>query len=225
MYYNIFLERGNSMNKELISGKRIKDMLVRKTLPTVLAGSMIFGGALVSEAKAYSLDKPEMGYEDYLSYDGIKVYINGRYVEFSESSGYPFVENGSTMIPLRAVSEAFGSKIICNPDIQTVTVGKYDKEVLVSVGSSEMKVKDLDSNSTSVVSIAKSALIRNGRTYIPLRSLFECFGLSVRWDSESKTAYIETDINSLENININGKEISIKDIDLDKVSKVIYDGE
>ena len=88
-----------------------------------------------------------------------------------------------------------------------------------------MKVKDLDSNSTSVVSIAKSALIRNGRTYIPLRSLFECFGLSVRWDSESKTAYIETDINSLENININGKEISIKDIDLDKVSKVIYDGE
>ena len=31
------------MNKELISGKRIKDMLVRKTLPTVLAGSMIFG--------------------------------------------------------------------------------------------------------------------------------------------------------------------------------------
>ena len=88
-----------------------------------------------------------------------------------------------------------------------------------------MKVKDLDSNSTSIVSIAKSAFIRNGRTYIPLRSLFECFGLSVRWDSESKTAYIETDINSLENININGKEISIKDIDLDKVSKVIYDGE
>ena len=91
------------MNKELISGKRIKDMLVRKTLPTVLAGSMIFGGALASEAKAYSLDKPEMGSEDYLSYDGIKDYINGRYVEFSESSGYSFVENGSTMIPKHLV--------------------------------------------------------------------------------------------------------------------------
>ena len=82
--------------------------------------------------------------EDFINYDGIKVFINGRYVEFSESTGYPFVLDGSTMIPLRAVSEAFGAKVDWNEYSKTASVSKYDTSVDVTVDSKEMKVKDLN---------------------------------------------------------------------------------
>ncbi len=214
------------MNNEISMGKRIKDLLARKTLPTVLAGSMLFSGAFANEAQAYSLDEPNQSYEDFLNYDGIRVFINGRYVEFTESTGFPFVENGSTMIPLRAVSEAFGAKVDWNSYSNTASVSKFDLNVAVPVGGKEMKVKDLNDDSTNTVSVTKEALVRDGITYIPLRSLFECFGLNVRWDGEKKIAHIETvDVNSFDYISFkNNNVLSIKDVDVQKYERIVYDG-
>lgn len=217
------------MNNEISMGKRIKELLAKKTLPTILAGSMLFGsGALVSEAEAYSLDEPSQSYEDFINYDGIKVFINGRYVEFSESTGYPFVLDGSTMIPLRAVSKAFGAKVDWNEYSKTASVSKYDTSVDVTVDSKEMKVKDLNDNSFNMVGVTKEAMVKYGRTYIPLRSLFECFGLNVRWDSEKQIAHIETvSLESLENIDFKGKKVySINElIDMKDIRSFVFDGE
>lgn len=216
------------MNNEKSMGKRIKELLARKTLPTVLAGSMIFGsGALLEEVNAYSLDEPIQGYEDFINYNGIKVFINGRFVEFNESTGYPFVINGSTMIPLRAVSEAFGAKVTWNEYSKTASVSKYDLSVDVTVDSKEMKVKDLNDNSISIENVTKEAMVKDGRTYIPLRSLFECFGLSVRWDNQKQIAHIETvSLESLENIDFKEEKVyTINELtNMKDIKSIEYDG-
>lgn len=216
------------MNNEISMGKRIKDLLARKTLPTVLAGSMLFSGAFANEAQAYSLDEPSQSYEDFLNYDGIRVFINGRYVEFTESTGFPFVENGSTMIPLRAVSEAFGAYVNWNDYTRAASVCKYDLNVAVPVYSKDMKVRNLNSGKIDTVSATREAVVIDGITYIPLRSLFECFGLNVRWDSEKKIAHIETvSLDSLENIDFKEENVySIKElINMENIKSFVFDGE
>ena len=40
-----------------------------------------------------------------------KVYIDEKEVMFNESSGYPFIDNGRTLVPLRATMEAFGAEV------------------------------------------------------------------------------------------------------------------
>lgn len=215
------------MNNEKNMGKRIKELLARKTLPTVLAGTMLFGsGALSKEALAYSLESPNQSYEDFIKYDGIKVFINGRYVEFNESTGYPFVMDSSTMIPLRAVNEAFGGLLIWNDITQTITVGKYDKEVDFTIGKDEIKVTDDRSGKVSINSINTKPLIKDGIIYIPLRSLFECFDLNVRWDSEKKQAHIETtDFNSFTNIDFKNTNVKdINEVNFNNIHEIYYDG-
>lgn len=207
--------------------RRIKKVLARKALPTVLAGSMLFSGGISNYANAYSLELPNEDYEDYLEYDGIKVFINGRYVEFNDSTGYPFIENGSTMIPLRAVSEAFGALVEWDNETKCASVSKYDISVDVPIDKKEMVVKDLNSNEERVVNILKEATLRDGITYIPLRSLFENFGLNVRWDSEKKQVHIETvSLESLEYIDFKEEKIYTIDelIEMEGIKEYKYDG-
>ena len=102
---------------------------VWKKVVAVILFALLFGIGSLTPAYAYSLDAPTVGYEDYLQYDGIKVFINGRYVEFNDSMGYPYAENGTTMIPLRAVAETFNANVGWNSWWKMAYVDKHGKEV------------------------------------------------------------------------------------------------
>ena len=40
-----------------------------------------------------------------------RVYIDKSEVQFNDSTGYPFVENGRTLVPLRVTMESFGATV------------------------------------------------------------------------------------------------------------------
>jgi hypothetical protein len=41
------------------------------------------------------------------------VYVDGQKVEFNDNTGYPYIDNDRTMLPLRAVTEACGAEGVC----------------------------------------------------------------------------------------------------------------
>ena len=187
-----------------------KKELKKKAISTLLAGSLIFGTGigLSEKANAYNLKEPTVSLEEFNKYDGVKIFINGRLVEFNDSLGYPFIDAqaGRTMIPLRAVAEAFEATV--NYDNGIVYVSKQDQSANLSIGSNVINFTN-KYNQVSNIMIDTKAIIINDRTYIPLRALFECFGMNVRWDESTKTAHIESD-GLFENIDF--KDYKVTDI-------------
>ena len=205
-----------------------KKELKKKVVSTVLAGSLIFatGAGINTKANAYNLNKPTVSYEEFNDYSGVKIFINGRLVEFNDDLGYPYIdkEKGRTMIPLRAVAETFGSTVSYDSLNRQVSITRFNDYARLKINDNYIYYYDFI-NPTQKIKMDTNAIIKNDRTYIPLRALFECFGLTVRWDSKNKIAHIETlDENTFNNIDFKDKKIiHINDIDLSDVNKVVYD--
>ncbi len=118
----------------------------------------------------------------------ISVNLNGEAVEFSAQE--PVIVDGRTLIPLRGVFEMLGYEITWDNDTKTAEFAKDDINVVVAANASEFTV-----NGESIA-LDVPAQIINGSMMLPLRAIGEATGLSVSWDSDSKTV----DLNSGETV-------------------------
>lgn len=103
--------------------------------------------------------------------------INGNDVEVEK----PFIAgDGVTMVPLRVITEAFGSEVQWDGDTQTITITYPDVTLEFVVGSKSVKVNDhMESLEEAPV------ILGDGVTMVPLRFISETFGADVSWDSET----------------------------------------
>jgi len=111
------------------------------------------------------------------------VILNGKLMEFDV---HPQILNGRTMVPLRAIFEAFGAKVVWNEATQTVIATKADTTVVLKVGNTSPTVNG------NVITLDQPAIIKNNRMLAPLRFVAETFGGIVTWDSDTRTATIRT---------------------------------
>lgn len=138
---------------------------------------------IIAKVLALSMILPSFVMAD----EGIKVNVNGVKVEMDQ---VPIIENGRTLVPLRAVAEALGCEVVWDNTAKTASFVQGDVTAIVTVGENYILVGDGVYNEQ--FPIDTPAVIINSRTMIPLRALSECFGFDVKWDSASKTV----DINS-----------------------------
>ena len=155
----------------------------------------------------------------------VAVTLNGEFLQFSDEKGntvYPIIYNGSTYLPVRAVSELMGEPIewvnsakmvligmtLSNPDKQHINTetARYVKTVeyrceeqgLLAEAYLKPDVKILydfeEQKFKNVVGAPVYPIIYNGSTYLPLRSAAELMGIDIGWDNETKTVYLEEDV-------------------------------
>lgn len=96
----------------------------------------------------------------------------------------PTIEQGRTLVPMRAIFEALGVKVSWDGKTRTVTATKGQTRVWLTVG-----VKTAYKNG-AVITLDVPARIVNGRTLVPLRFVSEALGCSVHWDAKSQTVTI-----------------------------------
>lgn len=111
-----------------------------------------------------------------------KVYIDEKEVEFNESSGYPFIDNGRTLVPLRATMEAFGAEVDWEKDSKTAFVRMGTTTVRCVIGENCIYRNNVRITNDS------AAVISGGRTYLPIRVVLESFGAEVGWDGSVKVS-------------------------------------
>lgn len=96
-------------------------------------------------------------------------------------------ENDRMMVPLRALSNAFGikdSNILWDDETKTVTVADYDI-IEVKVGSNSITVNG------SEKAMDTKAVIVDGRCYLPLRAICDALGIDdISWNDVTKTVTI-----------------------------------
>lgn len=129
--------------------------------------------------------------------------VNGNVVE-------PFTINGTTYLPVRAVSEALGKKVDWNSETKTVSIDdkneEYDikkfegniekrniqekkkiyyNDIKIKINGKEIEPKDANGNTVEPFTIS-------GTTYLPVRAVSEALDKKVGWNGETKTVFISS---------------------------------
>lgn len=113
--------------------------------------------------------------------NNIKLEINGSIVTPSVA---PVIENGTTLVPLRIVSENLGATVDWNGETRQVTINKDDIKIILTIDSVTANVNDMD---TTLLLAPK---IINSTTMVPIRFVSENLKAFVNWDSASRTVQI-----------------------------------
>ncbi|GGA29051.1 stalk domain-containing protein [Paenibacillus physcomitrellae] len=98
----------------------------------------------------------------------------------------PQLKNDRTMVPARAVVEAFG--YTSSYQQQTVTMRKGNTSIQMEVGSRTMKVETNEGTYTKELDAAP--YIEGDRVRVPLRFFSEAFALDVQWNASTRTVIL-----------------------------------
>jgi hypothetical protein len=120
----------------------------------------------------------------YSSAQDIRATVNGTPVHFQDVQ--PMMINGRVMVPLRGVFEHMGATVTWFPQTRTVIAQNSTTEVRLPIGSMTAWVGGQS------VPLDSPAILRNGRTMVPLRFTAEALNANVDWLAESRTVAINT---------------------------------
>ncbi|MFC5704452.1 glycosyl hydrolase family 18 protein [Cohnella faecalis] len=122
-------------------------------------------------------------YEQY-NLDDYFIVVDNRELLYApeEKLGMPYKDGQNRIqIPVRKALEAIGAEIDYDHASRTVTAIREDTTVKIHIGSEVLEV-----NGNKVTMDTKAA-VQDGRTYLPLRWVYESFGYKVIWSESSKT--------------------------------------
>lgn len=129
------------------------------------------------------------------------MYINNTQVAFSNTTGYPRVDQGKTLVPINLISSYLGYSVGWDQKAQKVTISKKDTSIELTVGSNKAIV-----NRKTVV-MDTTANVSNNRTYVPLRFVAENMGVKVEYKvvNGKKAVYLTMP---------NGEEVKVPEVEV-----------
>jgi len=97
----------------------------------------------------------------------------------------PYIKKGTTFVPIRFISEAFGAKVEWqNIDKGRVIIRLKDKEIILDIGKTTAFI-----NKKPYTLLAAPEIV-NGRTFVPVRFISEGLGAEVKWIAQTQEVII-----------------------------------
>lgn len=122
----------------------------------------------------------------------LRMKINDKAIYFEgvkrEIDSAIFIYNGRTMVPIRFIGENFGFNVFWNNG--EVILKNDNNEIKLYIGKNEIFVNG------NIIKIDSSPLLKDGRTFLPVRYISEALNLIVNWNEQSKEVTIEGYINN-----------------------------
>jgi len=115
----------------------------------------------------------------------VSVTVDGNKVVFPDAK--PFIdENGRTLIPVRFVTEDLGATVEWNAQDREVYITKDGVNIMIRIGQEMILVNG------RTKAMDTKAIIKEDRTYVPIRYVAEELGATVGWDASTRTVIITT---------------------------------
>lgn len=114
----------------------------------------------------------------------ITVTVNGQKLTFDQP---PILQNGRTLVPVRAACDAMGVGIQWFGTEQRIILTKNGKKFNMQIGSKEYLMNQISYGAFDV-----APQIINNRTLLPIRAIAEFFGYDVGWDANTQTVLIQS---------------------------------
>ena len=144
---------------------------MKKFIASVLAASALFAGSAVLAAD-----------------NDVTVTLNGTEMTFDIA---PFIEDGRTLVPMRALFEAVGASVTWDNDTETV-ISCREKDGVTTFVSLQVGSTTAFINEEKTELEVPAVLIDDSRTFVPLRFVIESLGETVEWDEATNTVIITT---------------------------------
>lgn len=104
------------------------------------------------------------------------IFVGGVPVDFEKYGAQPLYLKDRTMVPLRAIAEAYGASVDWNEQARVVTIRHWTNNIQLRVGDNRLYV---DGNE---IIMDVNSFIFKDRTYVPLRAIGDFMGAEVFWD-------------------------------------------
>lgn len=104
-----------------------------------------------------------------------KAYVNDveKQIDEDNPAVEVFVDNDRSFVPVRFISESYEGKVAWVQETQTVNITFADRTISLTIGKPEIIIN----GETKVLDVAP--IIRNERTFLPLRACTEAIGKEV----------------------------------------------
>ncbi len=112
----------------------------------------------------------------------ITVTLDGEVIEFPDAK--PYIWKDRTLVPIRFVSEAMKADVSWNGDEQEVTIVKGKDTIISHILSSKATLNGV------MYTFDVPAMIKEDRTFVPLRFISELLNCDVDWNGETYTVTI-----------------------------------
>lgn len=112
----------------------------------------------------------------------ITVLLDGENIDFPDA--LPYIWKDRTLVPIRFVSEAMGADVSWNGGEQEVTIVKDKDTIVTHILSSKATLNDV------LYTFDVPAMIKEDRTFVPLRFIAELLNCDVNWDEDTYTVTI-----------------------------------
>ena len=111
--------------------------------------------------------------------------INGEDASIDNSKiTSPIIIENRTLVPVRAIIEAFGGDVTWDEKTKTVTARLKSDKVILTIDSNKAYFN------RELYTLDTVPVIINDRTMLPIRFIAESFNLGVAWNDKSKTVWI-----------------------------------
>lgn len=105
----------------------------------------------------------------------------------------PFIENGTTLIPIRGLFEEMGATVTWNEENQTIIVDDGENKLELQIWNDNIIVSNSDYKNVGFT-VRRSPIIKDSRAFIPLRFISEKLGYDVTWDGETQEIFIKKSV-------------------------------
>ncbi|SCZ77389.1 copper amine oxidase N-terminal domain-containing protein [Acidaminobacter hydrogenoformans] len=172
--YEALLEAGDTDNAlikaEALAAAKARFVQAKAELKSVIRNGYTTEELSALEAAGEALEAADASIE-VLPVENIMV--KGKHLGFDTP---PVIKTGRTLVPVKALVQAFGAQVAWDPALQKVTITKDDLTMVLTLGDTEVFV-----NGDSV-QLDVPAQAMNGRTVVPLRFIAEKMNFVVTYE-------------------------------------------
>ena len=124
--------------------------------------------------------------------DVIQILVDGSPVNTDVA---PFIDdNGRTMVPVRFIGEALNADVVWENSSRTVIITRGATEITMQIGSRELSVNG------NITLMDTAAIIRDDRTFVPVRFIAVALNMTVSWDAATRTVSLSSDVHPFSTI-------------------------
>lgn len=113
----------------------------------------------------------------------VTVVMDGMKLWFPDAQAF-IDENQRTLVPVRFVAEALGARVGWEAETRSVPIQKDAQSIRLTIGSNIATVNGEE------VTFDTQAVMKGGRTFVPLRFVSEILGVAVEWDGKTDTVFL-----------------------------------
>lgn len=121
----------------------------------------------------------------------VRVSVDGRDVQFPDEHPYVDQRSNLTMVPLTFVSDKLGAATKWNGKLNQITISHHRDTIILAIGDNHALVNG------KRVNFEGAAVLKNGRTMVPLRFISEVLHAIVDWQPARNLVSIVTSVASV----------------------------